>query len=182
MCVSALCCLCFLVSWTYNCAHSSYSTQRRHPKSTKVKSHGNNVHDVFIAHVISGDAESHKHTDMEIQKPTGRELRTWLVGKKWAWMDDAVWQIWYVLREKLPSLTLAFCTVSEKCLRWRPGNEATVHYLHLGNVLSLHSVICELVTPVNHCCVACSQHEICFLPSATKTLFIRTPSPSWIIG
>jgi len=53
--------------------YSSYSSsQSSRPKLTKVKLHGNNVCDVIIAHVISGDAPTHKQTtkqtDMEIVK------------------------------------------------------------------------------------------------------------------
>ena len=32
---------------------------------TQIKSHGNNVRDILISHVISGDAQSHKQTDKE---------------------------------------------------------------------------------------------------------------------
>jgi len=37
-------------------------------KSTKVKSHGNNVHDVIVAHVISADAQTNKQTDVKNEK------------------------------------------------------------------------------------------------------------------
>jgi len=38
--------------------YSSYAKQpSKLPKSTKVRSHGNNVCDVIIAHVISADAQ-----------------------------------------------------------------------------------------------------------------------------
>ena len=45
-------------------AHSSYIKQlSKLPKSTKVKSHGKNVCDVIIVHVISGDAQTNRQTN-----------------------------------------------------------------------------------------------------------------------
>jgi len=60
--------------------HSSYTKQLSElPKSTKVKSHGNNVLDVIIVHMISGDAQINRPTDAENEKPcaqpAGKRIR-----------------------------------------------------------------------------------------------------------
>ena len=49
------------------CAVSWYVISKL-PKSTKVRSHGNNVRDVIIAHVISADAHTCIYTDAETTK------------------------------------------------------------------------------------------------------------------
>jgi len=56
------------------------------PKSTTVRSHGNNVPDILIAHVISGDAQTYIDTNRcgkhkVMLGPASRALRTWLAGK-----------------------------------------------------------------------------------------------------
>jgi len=51
-----------LILATQNCRPSKL------PKSTKVQSHGNNVRDVIIVHMISGDAQTNRQTDKQTQK------------------------------------------------------------------------------------------------------------------
>ena len=69
--LSPLHCLCFLVSRTRYSAILIVAIPllkaavRIQSRPTQVKSHGNSVHDVIIAHKISGDTQSHKQTDME---------------------------------------------------------------------------------------------------------------------
>jgi len=71
---SRLHCLCFSVSisksWLWQTTHCSYTTEQQSklPKSAEVRSHGNNVRDVIIAHVISADAQIYIPTDAETAK------------------------------------------------------------------------------------------------------------------
>jgi len=52
------------------------------PKSTQAKSHGNNVRDVIITHVISADAQINRRGKCKaILGPAGCALRAWLAGK-----------------------------------------------------------------------------------------------------
>jgi len=56
------------------------------PKSTKVRLHGNNVHDVFFAHVISADAQINRRGNGKvILGPAGHGLRAWPAGKNKKW-------------------------------------------------------------------------------------------------
>ena len=60
---------------------------KQHQFQTKVRSHGNNVCDVIIAHVISADAHTYiyiyRHGNRKvILGPAGRVLRAWPAGKK----------------------------------------------------------------------------------------------------
>jgi len=48
------------------------------PNLTKVKSHGNNVRDINIVHVISGDAQTNKQTDVENVKQSWGQPATHL--------------------------------------------------------------------------------------------------------
>ena len=51
-------------------------------KPTKVRSHGNNVRDVIIVHVISADAQIYRRRNGKvILGPAGCALRVWLAGK-----------------------------------------------------------------------------------------------------
>ena len=52
------------------------------PKPTKVRSHGNNVRDIIIAHVISADAQIYRHRNGKvILGPAGRARSMRLAGK-----------------------------------------------------------------------------------------------------
>jgi len=67
-----LCCLCSSVPQTCNCARqlatlllvAATLVLKAAIKSTKAKSHGNNVHVVLIAHITSADTQTNKHTEM----------------------------------------------------------------------------------------------------------------------
>ena len=52
------------------------------PKSTKVRSHCNNVRDVIIAHVISADAHTNRRGNSKVMlEPAGRALHAQPAGK-----------------------------------------------------------------------------------------------------
>ena len=54
----------------------SYTKQQSElPKSIKVKSHGNNVHGVFVVHVRSGDAQTNRQTDVETIKTSWQHVK-----------------------------------------------------------------------------------------------------------
>ena len=80
-------------------------SSRLNCRSQLVRSHGNNVHDVIIAHVISVDAQINIYTNRRgnrevILGPAGRVLRMWPAGNNHAvgiwWSSDSLLQ----LREK----------------------------------------------------------------------------------
>jgi len=65
--------------------HSSCTKQpSKLPKSTQVRSHGNNVRDVIIAHVISADAQRYRcRKHKVILGPAGRTQSVQPAGKNW---------------------------------------------------------------------------------------------------
>jgi len=80
-------------------------SSRLNCQSRLVRSHGNNVHDVIIAHVISVDAQIDVYTNRRINRevilgPASRVLHAWPAGNNhtvgiW-WSSDSLLQ----LREK----------------------------------------------------------------------------------
>jgi len=50
------------------CSPKKENQLSKFPKSNKVKSHGSNVRDVIIAHMISGDAQTKTYTGTQMQK------------------------------------------------------------------------------------------------------------------
>ena len=56
---------------------------------TEVRSHGNNVRDVIIVHVISADAQIYRRGNGKvILGPAGHALRAWPAGKKYKHMHN----------------------------------------------------------------------------------------------
>ena len=84
---SCLRCLCSLISQTCNCAWLVViPVLKAAIRSTKVKSHRNNLCDVIIAHVISADVQTNKQTNRHrkhktILRPARHVLHTRLAGK-----------------------------------------------------------------------------------------------------
>ena len=91
---SHLCCFCFSVSWTGNCARLYHISQ--YLKSTKAKSHGNNVRDIIVVHMMSADThtQTNRHGKCKaILGPAGHPLHTWPAGKNTS-TEQHSWSNW----------------------------------------------------------------------------------------
>jgi len=96
------------VSRSRNCGRLLIAaTQSSRLLPTKVRSHGNNVRDVIIAHVISADAQIYRRGNSKvILGPAGRALRARPAGKKQkksGLRDDVLAKNWHVTAKLDPT-------------------------------------------------------------------------------
>ena len=97
------------------------------PKSTKVRSHGNNVRDVIIAHVISADAHTNRRGNSKvILGPAGRALCTRPAGKNGVDLGMGL-QTWVQskLVHHLQMMFLPRSITAESEIPGREGREST---------------------------------------------------------